>query len=71
MIFILFPAESLHAYIRIPGPEAVYLKQFRCLNCPGEGILFSALNEDILLYHVTDKVGSLSLYRLDSLLVVD
>ena len=50
--------ESLHANIRIPGPETAWLKLFRCLNCPGEGTRFAALTEDCLLNHVTDKHGA-------------
>ena len=52
--------RNLHEMIRIPGRED-FLKTFRCLFCPGEGMKFVGMKEDCFLDHIRHQVCNLCL----------
>ena len=48
--------KNLHELIRIPE-QADSLKVFRCMFCPGEGMLFVGLSEETFLQHARTRHG--------------
>ena len=43
--------------IRIPGQKD-FLKVFKCLFCPGDGVKFVGMKEECFLEHIRNQVGS-------------
>ena len=49
--------KNINELIRIPEGENS-LKVFRCMFCPGEGLKFVGLSEEIFLEHISNKHGN-------------
>ena len=49
--------KNINDLIRIPK-HADALKIFRCMFCPGEGLMFVGLSEEIFLEHITNTHGN-------------
>ena len=48
--------KNLHEMIRIPGQKD-FLKLFKCLFCPGDGVKFVGMKEECFLEHIRNQVG--------------